>query len=69
MGVDDFAANMYYAYLFQDSLTQQEAMRTQIATLPEAQEDEILHKKSQLDYLEAIFQLQLTLAEDPEAES
>jgi hypothetical protein len=44
-------------------------MKAEIDVLPETEEEEIVSKKAQLDYLEAIFQLQLSLSEDPEMES
>jgi len=69
IGVYDFASKSYYSYLFQEALSQQAEMREQLAILPPAEEEEIQHKQSQIDYLEAILQLQLTLAEDPEVES
>jgi hypothetical protein len=69
MGIDEFATNMYFTYLFQDSLNQQKTMKAEIDVLPETEEEEIVSKKAQLDYLEAIFQLQLSLSEDPEMES
>jgi hypothetical protein len=67
--VDDFSSNLYFSYLFHDALQKQNEIKEELSVLPETNEEEILHKKSQLDYLEAIFALQLTIAADHEVES
>ena len=68
-GVDDFSSNLYFAYLFQDSLKKQQEIKEELLVLPEGDEEDILHKKSQLEYLEAIFTLQLSIAADHEVDS
>ena len=68
-GADDFSSNLYFSYLFQDSLSKQNEIKEELRVLPETSEEDILHKKSQLEYLEAIFTLQLSIATDHEVES
>ena len=68
-GADDFSSNLYFSYLFQDSLQKQNELKEELNVLPETSEKDILHKKSQLEYLEAIFNLQLSIAGDHEVES
>ena len=68
-GADDFSSSLYFSYLFQDSLQKQNEIKEELEVLPETSEEDILHKKSQLEYLEAIFTLQLSIATDHEVES
>ena len=60
---------LYFSYLFQDSLQKQNELKEVLNILPETREEDILHNKSQLEYLEAIFTLQLSIAGDHEVES
>ena len=50
-------------------LQKQNELKEELNILPETSEEDILHKKSQLEYLEAIFTLQLSIAGDHEVES
>jgi hypothetical protein len=68
-GADDFTSNLYFSYLFHESLQKQNEIKEELNILPETSAEDILYKKSQLEYLEAIFTLQLSMAEDPEDES
>ena len=43
-GADDFSSNLYFSYLFQDSLQKQNELKEELNVLPETSEKDILHR-------------------------
>tara|TARA_R100000008_G_scaffold802_1_gene654 strand:- start:4587 stop:4850 length:264 start_codon:yes stop_codon:yes gene_type:complete len=68
VNAQNFAYSLYYSQLFQESIDTQIKMENELNLAIERgeTEEEICHKQRQIDYLESLFNLSMTISLDDE---